>query len=283
MICRGPLRNEDPNTKLYFFSFRRKKKKTYYASSPTPLSKIDNLDNMKNNQKQQQDSPLLIKNSMSDLEKAPTPTYPRNFTYNCDAVDKKDGSPALIGGMKNRKNKAQKLGVNGHVYEDNDTFPLSSESADNAQQRLRAPDPYNHINAESPSNDWKPLLPPSPSPQGLVTFQPPGTNSGTSVPQTMSPSERPNTLPVGLPNGDVPPPVAPRVPVHRGGNTAAPYKPKPPPSPKCRGRMTVTPRCRYTPRPPRRKNIWEVTLVPEANHAVGTQRVRGCWSTATNC
>ena len=190
---------------------------------------------MKNNQKQQQESPLLLKqqygmNSVNDLEKAPTPTYPRNFTYNCDAVDK-DGSPALIGGMKRRKNKVQLLGVDGHVYGDGETFPKSCETDDD-QQRLRAEDPSNHINAESPFSDWKPLLPP-PSPSRdlqenpMVTFQP-GTNSDVLVP----PNARPNTLPIELPNGDVPSPVAPRVPVNRSGAERVPYKPKPPPKPK---------------------------------------------------
>ena len=61
----------------------------------------------------------------------------------------------------------------------------------------------------------------------MVTFQP-GTNSDVLVP----PNARPNTLPIELPNGDVPPPVAPRVPVKRSGAERVPYKPKPPPKPK---------------------------------------------------
>ena len=221
-----------------FFSSRRRKKKTYYAPAPSALSKIDNLDNVKNNQKQKQESPLLLEhqygmNSVNDLEKAPTPTYPSNFIYNYDVIDK-DGSPALIGGMKKRKNKVQLLGVDGHVYDDSETLPKSREASEETQ-RLRVDDPSNHINADSPSGDWKPLLPPSSPSRHLhdnpmTTFKP-SPNSDANIPQNIPAHIRLNTLPVGLPN-DVPPPVAPRFPVEIKGKNEVPYKPKPPPKPK---------------------------------------------------
>ena len=172
--------------------------------------------------------------SVNDLEKAPTPTYPSNFTYNYDVIDK-DGSPVLIGGMKKRKNKVQLLGIDGHVY-DGETLPKSREANGETTDRLlHTDDPSNHINAESPSNDWKPLLPP-PSPSRhlhdnpMTTFKP-SANSDADIPQNTTPANtRPNTLPVGLPNGGaggVSPPGLPRSPVETNGADEVPYKPKP--------------------------------------------------------
>ncbi len=178
---------------------------------------------MKNNQKQKE-SPLLLKQQYS-LDKTPTPTYPSNFTYNYETVAKdvaKDGSPALIGGMKKRRNQTpgQTLGHEGHVHEDSSAGKLGDE-------------PGSPVNVDSPQGDWKPLLPPPNPPQPRHLHENPTMTSFKPAPENVNASNnaRPGMLPLP-PGGRVPPPVPRRHP--HGPVPPLPPQPKraPPPPPR---------------------------------------------------
>ncbi len=210
-----------------FSACRRRKKQPFYTSPPASLSKIDNLDNMRNNQKQKQESPLLRAKQqygVSHLEKTPTPTYPSNFAYNYDTVDK-DGSPALIGGMKKRRNKPAQLGEDGQITND----PESFEEPDDTSGKLED-SPAHHPDVDSPGGEWKPLLPPH-KPSGdlfensMSTFKPVAT-SDDALPHSSSPNARPTTLALDGRNGPRLPPVP------RRNNPDGSNRPVPPPKPK---------------------------------------------------